>query len=781
MKRHPWLYVMIFGWLGPLSASGEEPNDVAFFEAKVRPLLAEHCLECHASDTGGENGALILDSSAGIAAGGSRGPLLDPLSPDDSLLLRVVRYADADLQMPPTGKLPAAELAVLERWVHQGAPVPDYRTAPQPAGAQIDYESGRQFWSFRPLARVVPPAPSNPQWAQVPLDAFVLKQLDQRQLAPNPPADRQTWLRRVTFDLTGLPPTPAEVAVFLADATPDAHERVVDRLLASPGYGERWARMWLDLARYSDLTPEWQNPTDCGWMYRDWVIRALNEDLPYAEFVRRQLAADLLPHVDAGEQAALGFLGLSPTYWKELRLAPPVIEQIVADEWDERIDAVSRTFLGLTVACARCHDHKFDPIATEDYYALAGVFASTQLDQRPLLPDDEARVVLMARAKVTELAEQLKLLQAQRSPVAEEIERQIAALQRHTPGYDLPGAHVVREASVFVLPDGDEMTRLEYRDGQAREVPVFRRGNPLNPGPNVARRFLPVLSSPAAMPFTQGSGRAELAAAMLADARGLLARVIVNRIWDQHFGAGLVRTTSDFGGQGERPSHPELLEYLAVELVEHAWNLKWLHRQMALSATYRQATTLRSDAYAIDPDNRLLWRMNRRRLDVEMWRDATLAVAGHLQLTIGGPSQAVDDLANRRRTVYATVAREDLHPMLRMHDFPEASAHSPRREPTTTALQQLFALNSPWIECQAERLWERLQNLPADVDRIDTCYRLLLSRAPTADELRLGQQFVVGTIDASACTHDKSESLRADRWRDYLQALLGLNEFHFID
>jgi hypothetical protein len=268
---------------------------------------------------------------------------------------------------------------------------------------------------------------------------------------------------------------------------------------------------------------------------------------------------------------------------------------------------------------------------------------------------------------------------------------------------------------------------------------------------------------------------------MLTDARGLLARVIVNRIWDQHFRAGLVRTTSDFGAQGERPSHPELLEYLAAEFVHHLWDLKWLHRQIVLSATYGQSSAFRSDAYVVDPDNRLLWRMNRRRLDVEMWRDATLSVAGQLDSTMGGPSKRVDNAANRRRTVYATVAREDLHPMLRMHDFPEASAHSPRRESTTTALQLLFVLNSPWIERQADRLWQRVRELPENNQRIDTCYRLILARGPTADELHLGQQFVAGTIGAEEPTNDTSEPRQTERWRDYVQALLGLNEFHFVD
>ncbi len=755
---------------------------VDFFETQVRPLLTRRCSECHSTETGAENGGLILESAEGIASGGSRGPMISKDNPEKSLLLHAVDYLDPELQMPPEGRLPADELEILRHWVRDGAALPEYKLVPRPPSHSIDFEAGREFWSFRPLAAVTLPDVADPDWVRVPMDSFVLAKLLEHRLTPNPEADRAILLRRLSFDVIGLPPTPDEIAAFVLDESPDAVEEVVDRLLASPHYGERWARVWLDLARYTDFTPDWQNPTDRGWIYRDWVVQALNDNMPYDRFVRLQLAADLLPDVDLRDLAALGFLGLSPTYWKELRLAPPVIEQIVADEWDERIDAVSRTFLGLTVSCARCHDHKFDPVSTEDYYALAGIFASTQLEERPMLPDAEAKVVRAAREQVKQLEAKLKPLEEQKSPESDALRQQIDSLKKGTPHFDGPFAHVLRDASVHVLPEGDELTKLEYREGQARDLPVFRRGNPANPGDIVPRRFLSVFLADESSLFNHGSGRAQLAEALLNEARGLTARVIVNRIWDQHFSAGLVRTPSDFGTQGDRPTHPELLEYLAAEFVRRDWDLKWLHREILLSAAYRQSSAFRDDANAADPDNRLLWRANRRRLDFEMWRDATLAVSGQLDLSLGGPSRPVDDLNNVRRTLYVTIDREELHPMLRMHDFPEASSHSPRREPTTTPLQQLFVLNSPWMEKQTVALFETLKPIMDDDERLDRVYRGLFSRSPEPHEMQIAKQFLRPTggepdVDTPVAGADGNEV----RWKDYLQALLGLNEFHFVD
>jgi len=741
---------------------------VVFFETQVRPILVKRCYECHSTETGAENGALVMETAEGIAAGGSRGSMFSNESPQNGLLFRAIDYSDPDLQMPPEGKLPSEELEILTRWIREGAALPEYKTTPRAKATQIDFEAGRNFWSFQPPTQIDPPSLKS-AWIRRPIDAFVLEKLRSHNLSASPEADRHTWLRRVTFDVIGLPPSPEELDAFESDESPDAFESVVDRLLASQHYGERWARVWLDLARYTDFTPDWQSPTDRGWMYRDWIVNAMNENLPYDQFVRLQLAADLIPGTNPKDFAALGFLGLSPTYWKELQLAPAVIEQIVADEWDERLDAVSRTFLGLTVSCARCHDHKFDPISTEDYYGLAGIFASSQLDERPLLPQEEIATVRAARKAIADLEEKLKKLADSASPEAEEIRKSIAEIRASTPHVDQPWAHVLRDASLYVQPDGEDRTRLEYRESEPRDLPVFRRGNPANPGDIVPRRFLTVLQPVSAASFTHGSGRAELADTMLIHSAGLVARVLVNRIWDQHFNAGLIGTPSDFGSQGDRPTHPELLEYLASEFVANGWDLKWLHREILLSATYRQASLFRADADAVDPANQFLWRMNRRRLDIEMWRDATLMATGRIDLTIGGPSQPVDELNNVRRTIYATVAREEMNGILRMHDFPEASSHSPRREHTTTPLQQLFVLNSPWMEKQADDLWSRLKLIESNDERITACYRLLFARSVTDQELTIARMYLADDVNMES------------KWKDYLQALLGLNEFHFVD
>ncbi|MFN9719277.1 MAG: DUF1549 and DUF1553 domain-containing protein [Planctomycetota bacterium] len=744
-----------------------------FFETHVRPIFAARCYACHSNEKGTDHGELILESVAGIAAGGSRGLLFSENETSKSLLLHSLSYLDVDLQMPPEGKLPASELKVIETWITNGADLPEYQQEPRAATHAIDWEAGRTFWSFQPLHSVTVPTLKNSRGTIHPIDAFVMSSLQSAGLEPSPEADRRTLIRRLSFDLVGLPPTPDTADAFENDPAKDAFEKQVDHLLAQPQYGERWARVWLDLARYTDSTPDWQNPTDRGWMYRDWVVDAFNSNRRYDEFVRLQLAADLQPKSNPQDLAALGFLGLSPTYWKELQLAPSVIEQIVADEWDERIDAVSRTFLGLTVACARCHDHKFDPISTEDYYALAGIFASTQLDERPLLPAAEANQILATKKRLRELQDQQKSSQGKSAVDAASIQKEIDELKAANPGIDLPLAHVLREASVFVQPDGADRTRLEYREGVARDLPVFRRGNPSNPGPIVPRRYPTVLQPGEPQAYANGSGRRELAEQMFSDSQGLIARVIVNRIWAQHFGEGLVRTPSDFGAQGDRPTHPELLEYLAFEFVNHGWNIKWLHRLIVTSATWRQSSRFREDAFEIEPENQRLWRFNRRRLDFEMWRDAILAVNGQLDLSRGGPSKAIDDPTNVRRSLYVTVAREELHPTLRMHDFPEASSHSPRREPTTTPLQQLFFLNSPWMKHQATALAGQLPTDQTIHHRIDVAYRLLFTRSAADAELTAGLDFIAGT--------DGDSTTEKERWAEYLQSLMSLNEFHFVE
>lgn len=747
---------------------------VAYFEKQVRPLLVEHCHGCHSAKANKTRGGLALDSREALLKGGESGPAVVPGKPEKSLLVAAVHATKAELQMPPKGKLRRPEIAVLEAWVRDGAVYPAGAKA---AATALDPASpeARQFWSFQPLRKLPAPVVQIAKWPLRPIDSFLLAAMEQRKLAPSAPADRRVLIRRASFDLTGLPPAPEEVDAFVRDTKPDAYARLVDRLLASPHYGERWARYWLDLARYCDVPENWLTPRGQAWPYRDWVTKALNSDLPYDQFVMRQLAADLMPGVDPKERAALGFLGGSPDYWKELQLDVDVIKSIVADEWEEKIDAVSSTFLGLTIACARCHDHKFDPISNRDYYALAGVIAGVRQIDLPLLPNAEAAAVRKAESEIQTLEEQIKTLKAKKPAPAdaktqlEELSTRVKRLEE-TPGYKDVPVRGVADAHVSVVSRGPNKTRLEYEDGVGHDIAMHTRGNPNRPGPVVPRRFLTVLSRDGAKPFTQGSGRLELAQAIVTDAAPLAARVIVNRVWKHHFGRGLVDTPSDFGRQGDRPSHPELLDDLAARFVGEGWSLKWLHREIMLSAAYQQSSAADAAKQAIDPDNRWLWRMSRRKLEVEVWRDAMLAANGTLRGELGGPSQELTDANNRRRTLYGLVRRRDLTDLLRLHDFPDPLAHSANRIPTTTALQQLFALNGPLLRQEAAALAKRLEaDAPAGgTVRIRRVYELLFNRAPTEKEIKLALVFL-------------GEKPNADAWGRYAHVLLGSNEFLFLD
>ncbi len=765
--------------------------DVEFFEQKIRPLLVMRCFECHSEKGNGEKskgikGGLHLDSRAGILAGGDSGPAVVPEKPVESLLIDAVNYSQDSAQMPPRGKLPQAEIDLLTEWVRRGAPFPVGDAKPDAGAAKakkgIDFAAGRKFWSFQPVHEHLAPAVNDIDWGERRIDAFILAGLQQAGLGHAPVADRRTLLRRLSLDLVGLPPTPAELHDFEADAAPDAYARQVERLLASPHYGEKWGRFWLDLVRYCDTAEPWSIEQSArAWLYRDWVVQALNDDLRYDRFLELQLAADLVPDRQPADIAALGFMGLSPVYWKELKLDQSVIKSVVAEEWEERIHTLSGALLGLTVACARCHDHKFDPVSQEDYYALAGILASTKLTPRALLPEAEAKAVVAAH-------EQIKVWQKEREAAlaikpetdeskqkAADLAKKIADLEQATPHFREPLAYAVEDASLHVLPDGPDRTRLEYKAGEPLNVAMHIRGNPSNLGPVVPRRFLSVLSTGAPAPFQEGSGRREFARALVTESAPLTARVIVNRVWQQHFGRGLVDTPSNFGTTGALPSHPELFDDLVARFIAHGWSLKWLHRELVLSAAYRQSSAYDAARFAVDPENRLLWRANRRRLEVEAWRDAMLAATGRLDLTLGGPDRSLDDLENNRRTLYSTVKRRELHAMLRLNDFPDPTTHNASRDLTTTPLQQLFVLNSPFMLQQSAALAERVRrDVPGDVEgQVRQAYRLLYGREPTAKQLLLAREFFAPAGD---CVTTQQEF-----WKQYAQALLGSNESAFVD
>jgi hypothetical protein len=764
-----------------LPENAPTPEDVAFFESRIRPLLVKHCYECHSAGANIIQGGLLLDSRVAALAGGDSGPSIAPGRPDESRLIEAVTYDSAEIQMPPDGRISDQEIADLKTWVARGAAFPagdDTAVAGKPK-RKIDIEAGRRFWSFQPLAEAPPPANSDPAQVERRVDAFLFARLEQEGLTPTSRADRRTLIRRATFDLTGLPPTPDEVAAFVADGSPDAWPRLIERLLAQPQYGERWGRFWLDLVRYCDVPESWAETGGQAWLYRDWVVRAVNEDVPYDRFVTLQLAADQMDDFQPRDVAALGMLGLSPTYWKELKLAPGVIQTVVAEEWEERINTLGSTLLGLTVACARCHDHKFDPITTRDYYALAGVFASIRQSPLPMLPKEQAQAVGAAHLEVKfqqAEAERFKNMVGREPERAEELKRladealaRAEEIKQSTANYDAPLAYAVEDAALLVLPDGPDRTKIDYRVGESQDVAVQVRGNPLHTGDVTPRRFLEVLSADQPDAFRQGSGRIDLARAIFDDGAPLAARVFVNRVWRHHFGQGLVDTPSNFGAQGSAPSHPELLEDLAARFVAAGWSLKWLHRELMLSAAYQRSSIPHESGQAADPDNRLLWRMNLRRLEVEAWRDAMLAVTGQLNLAVGGPAVELNDAANHRRTLYGLVKRRELNDLLRLYDFPDPTGHSPGRENTTTPLQQLFVLNSDFAAQRSAALVERLRtDRPGDAaGQVRRAYDLLFGRAAEDEEVAIALEFLGAAGD--------------EAWRQYAQVLLGGNEFLFID
>jgi cytochrome c553 len=767
--------------------AGEAPAfaaaDLDFFEKKVRPILAQRCLECHGgADEKQKKGGLVLARRESILAGGDNGPAAVPSKPEESLLVEAIHYRGG-LDMPPTGKLPEAEIAVLTEWVRRGLPNTPAEAVAS-ANKTIDIAQGKKHWAFVPAVEQPLPVERNEFRSTVSrrIDSVIAAKLAEKGLSPSPPADRRVLARRLRFDLIGLPPTADELASFAADQSPDACERLTDRYLASPHHGERWGRYWLDLARYCDVGEQWREGEGQGWLYRDWVISALNADVPYDEFVRKQLAADLLPGAQPADNAALGFLGLSPTYWKELKLDHKVIKQVVAEEWEERIEALGATFLGLTVACARCHDHKFDPVSQRDYYALAGVLASIKLDDRPLIAADLAAAAKAARDKVKELQKEvdklaaMKLLGGEDQRLLDELRRQIDELKK-TPHFGAPVVPGVSDASIAVLPDGEHRTKIEYRPGAAQDVAMQIRGSAASEGPVVPRRFLEVLASDPARTFRQGSGRGELAEAIVTESASLTARVIVNRVWEHHFGRSLVTTPSNFGTQGDRPSDPELLDDLAARFMAHGWSLKWLHREIVNSATYRQSSQVHSPAnpQSIDPDNVYLWRMVPRRLEVEPWRDAMLAATAELNAAVGGPPEDLDKAESRRRTVYGEVHRRELNDLQRLHDFPDPIAHSASRIPTLTPLAQLFALNSPFMQQRSTALAQRMiREAPTEHEaRIRWLTETLFQRQPTAAEVASGTQLV------AAAQQDGANENEA--WRQLCHVFLQSNEFLFVD
>ncbi len=803
-----------------LPVSAQQPGKAArpapgveLFEKKIRPVLAAKCYACHASNLKAPMGGLVLDTNTGLRKGGIDGPVVVAGKPAESLLLRALSYADRKLQMPPSGKLPDSVIADFEHWIAAGAPDPrqDAVAAGNPAPLKgMSLEDGRKWWAFQPVHEIPAPAIKDAAWPRNKIDSFVLSKLEEKGLKPSDPADRRTLVSRAFIDLVGFRPNYEEVRAFVSDNSPDAWQKLIDRLLASPHYGEQWARHWMDVARFGEDNPtsEATNPPYIfAWRYRDWIVEALNQDVPYDRFVKLQLAADQMPDAARSDLRALGYLGAAPVYHKDRRLSAEVVGGFMTDDWDERVDAVSRGVLGMTVACARCHDHKFDPIPTKDYYGLVGVFASTMRAERPLFDVDpkteqrylwiqnrlfdlhysvdlltvEASTVEGAETRVAKWKAEIASLKAEMDGIADRYPELGESLKKYyvfpspkakdAPAVPLgpaapagnapaantaaappapvnrnsavmqPFANAVYDAAQYVDGTDPQYTWIDYRPGQARDFPVLLHGNVDTPGDVVPRHFLSVLSQGDST-FKQGSGRLELGERIFTDGAALAARVIVNRVWSWHFGKALAPTTSDFGVQGEKPSNPELLDDLAARFIAHGWSLKWLHREIMLSAAYRQSSKPSSEALKIDPVNTYLWRMNPRRLDIEAWRDSLLRASGMLSEKMYGPSEEVDAPGNNRRTVYARVSRNRLSDLLRIYDFPDPTQTSSDRDVTTTSLQQLFVMNSGFMHTQAAALADAVQNAPDNSEKIQILYRGILSRDPTDAELDRGIRYL---------------------------------------
>ena len=979
----------------PAWGAAAEPtkDQLDFFENKIRPILTDKCYKCHSVESGKSKGGLTLDTKPGWEKGGDAGPAIVPGNVEKSPLHKALTYADKDLQMPPSssgGKLADNQIADIAAWIKMGAPDPR-ATATKVKRSGLT-ESARAHWAFREPGRYAIPNNKNQQWCRTPIDAYILQKLEEKGMFASPDADRETLLRRITFDLTGLPPTYAESEAFMNDTTANAYEKVVDRLLASPAYGERWARHWLDTARYADTIGGPRNAARTkqyryadAWTYRDYVVRSFNEDKPYTDFIIEQLAADKIPGIqpDDARLAALGFLTVGERF--------PNANDVIND----RIDVVSKGFLGLTVACARCHDHMFDPIPTRDYYALHGVFSSiTEPDQKPLIgskvtpqqrqdfekkytalvknlgsqyldivgtqlnefyrePGAYIRAALAGggnRGKGNDAAKEMidnyklerELVQfiargiqqnssvwgplmsfksgggklknmvamdkgaekggdksgkmmakpmaasaqpgvnpfvakvmAEKQPKnfdeAVEVYVQIfasmaakgkglapalkSAPSASVPGYDSAMIDLLRgpfeiapaalltqetiESAVQGLPQklagrgrlnlGDiNLLEISHPGAPARAMvvadkakptnsPIFIRGQAQTRGEIVPRSFLEILSPDRKpVPFTEGSGRYELAKCIASKENPLTARVIVNRVWMHHFGEGFVATPDDLGTMSEKPTHPELFDFLANWFMDNGWSLKKLHKFIVLSRIYQESSHTRPEYEVIDPGNRLIWRANVRRLEFEAMRDSLLVFSGGLDRTVGGkPINLTDEPYSFRRSVYGYIDRGNLPELMSQFDFSDPDMPNSKRATSIVPQQALFLMNNSMAVDVARKILARpeVASKSGDLYKISAIYRIVFQRSPKMNEIQMGSQFIltetknqaqaVAEIAAKSASAKgkptgmkgrgdskfsaiQNEGLTVARkvlspWETYVQALLFSNEAAYVN
>jgi cytochrome c553 len=743
------------------------------FEAKIRPALVEHCYACHSAEAAKTNklrGGLLLDTKAGWTKGGDTGPAIVPGKAKESLLIQSLKY-EGDTHMPPKGKLPAAVVADFEKWVSLGAPDPrDGNVAP--AGRVIDIEAGKKYWAFQPLQKFQ--VPSSKFQARNEIDSFLASKWQAAGIAPAKEVEPRVWIRRVFFDLIGLPPTPEQVDAILKDPSDKGRERVVDELLASPQYGERWARHWLDPARYAEshgFEHDYYRPN--AYHYRDFVIKAFNANMPYKQFVQWQLAGDELEPDDREALAATGFLGAGvyPT-----QITTREAERVRYDAMDDMLATTGHAMLGLTIACARCHDHKFDPIPAKDYYRMLSAFTTTVRSEVVFFdsPGEEKKVRELEAERAV-LVEELKKIKNKASPEAkakqdemEVLEKRLALfhrikIQATTEGLK-PMRHHTSEGSI---PDFYKETYLLKRGDTAQKDGVVQLGV-LQVMAKSPDKFAVEKS-----PNPRTSGRRTALANWITDtengAGALAARVMVNRMWHHHFGRGIVSTLNDFGKQGEPPTHPELLEWLANDFVQSGWDMKRMHKRMVMSKAYALGKPGEPGASATggaskDPDNKLFSYRTKHRLEAEAIRDNLLAVGGVLDPTMYGPGTLSEKML--RRSIYFQVQRSQLIPMLQVFDWPDTLTSAGARSTTVVAPQALVFMNNAnvkaWAAGFAVRLKSNFDKSPADA--VELAYKIAFARSPSKDELALGVEY-----------------LKRGTLAEYALALMSLNEFIYVE
>ncbi len=777
-------------------------DELVFFESKIRPLLIQHCYECHSASSSDIAGGLLLDSHAGIAKGGDSGQAILPGQPELSLLMSAVGYSKPELQMPPKSKLAPHEIADLATWIRSGAPDPRTEDPGVPAKPKrvIDWEKEIGFWSLKPIARPTPPNVENSHWPSNDIDRFVLQGIERNELIPCPDTDRATWLRRATYDLTGLPPTPEAIDQFVQDRGDDPYGKVVDRLLATREYGERWGRHWLDVVRYSDTAGDNSDfPIPQMVKYRDWVIDAMCRDMPYDQFVREQIAGDLIPSdsIEGRHQRiiATGYIAGARRFGSRVDDYPQHLTI------EDTIDNLGRAFLATTVNCARCHDHKFDPVSTEDYYALYGFFRSTrypwpgiELEQKqrdlvPLIDSSRAKELLQERAK--------------RQTILDDEVKRLEGLQKEAPKEETKTGLDTQIKAAREQAEANAKGPLPFDTAYAiadsptiQDAAVQIKGDPNKPGEMVPRHFLTMAGGQRLSDREPTSGRLQLADWIVDPKNPLTARVMVNRIWLSHFGRGIVPTPNDFGRQGKPPTHPELLDWLASRFIDSGWSIKALHREIMLSRTYRMHSSRTAESRQRDPNNDCLSSFPRHRLDAESIRDTLLTLSGGLRsgpsgvhpfppqhewkFTQHNPFKAVYD--SKHRSVYLMTQRIQRHPYLAIFDGADPSVSTPARLVSTSPLQALYFLNDSFVHEQAVGFADRIvADASDDTARLQVAYRTALGRNPTTDETDAALRFLSEYQRMSVADGTDPTPARRSAWQGLVRSIFRLNEFVYID